>query len=94
MNPGSGIGFFRIPDIGSQTGFVGSLLTNFWVKGNKIISVLAKKCSLPIQTMVRQNFMIEQSFFPSSFGSVVGSIREPRSGMDKNTVSGINIPDP
>jgi hypothetical protein len=31
-DPGSGIGFFRIPDYGSQTQIFESLVTIFWVK--------------------------------------------------------------
>jgi hypothetical protein len=34
--PGSGIGFFRVPDLGSQTHIFKSLVINFWVK-NSII---------------------------------------------------------
>jgi hypothetical protein len=32
LDPGSGIGFFRIPDLGSQTHIFDGLMTNFWVK--------------------------------------------------------------
>jgi hypothetical protein len=32
LDPGSGEGFFRIPDLGSQTYIYESLMTNFWVK--------------------------------------------------------------
>jgi hypothetical protein len=32
QDPGSGIGFFQIPDLGSQTHIFESLVTIFWVK--------------------------------------------------------------
>ncbi len=41
MDPGSGIGFFLDP--GFQTHIFDSLMTNFWVKRTRIVSVLAKK---------------------------------------------------
>ncbi len=48
LDPGSGIGFFRIPDPGNQTHIFDSLMTNFWVKSTIILSVLVKKISLPV----------------------------------------------
>ncbi len=35
--PGSGIGLFRIPDLGSQTHIFYSLVTNFWVQSSIIL---------------------------------------------------------
>jgi hypothetical protein len=36
-DPGSGIGFFRIPDLGSQTHIFESLVTTFWIKSSIIL---------------------------------------------------------
>ncbi len=36
LDPGSGIGFFRIPDLGSQTHIFESLVTIFWVKNSRV----------------------------------------------------------
>ncbi len=49
LDPGYGVGFFRIPDPGSKTHIFYSLITNFWVKSTIILSALAKKISLPVQ---------------------------------------------
>ena len=46
FNPGYGI---RDPDPGSQTDIIDILMTNFWPKSTIILSVLAKKCYLPVQ---------------------------------------------
>jgi hypothetical protein len=44
FDPGSGIGFFWIPDLGSQTPIFDGLMTNFCEKITIILgSVLAKK---------------------------------------------------
>jgi hypothetical protein len=37
LTPGSGIGFFRILDLGSQTPIFESLVTIFWVKSSIIL---------------------------------------------------------
>jgi hypothetical protein len=37
LDPGSGIGLFRIPDPGSQTDIFESLVTTFWVKSSLIL---------------------------------------------------------
>jgi hypothetical protein len=37
LTPGSGIGFFRIPDLGSQPHIFENLLTIFWVKSSIIL---------------------------------------------------------
>ncbi len=77
FDPGS-----RILDPGSQNHIFNSLLTNFWVKGTIILSVLAKKFSLPVQNKIIYNFMIfvaskngrtKKIFSPSPFGVVVAS---------------------
>jgi hypothetical protein len=57
-DPGSGIGFFRIPDLGSQTHIFDSPMTNFWVISAIILSVLSKKISLPVQKKIIYNFVI------------------------------------
>jgi hypothetical protein len=42
LDPGSGIGFFRIPDLGSQTQIFESLVTIFWVKSSITLRKLAQ----------------------------------------------------
>ncbi len=41
LDPGSGIGFFQIPDLGSQTHIIESLVTIFWIKCSIILWKLA-----------------------------------------------------
>ncbi len=41
-DPGSGIGFFQIPDLGSQTHIFEGLVTNFWEKTSIILGKLGQ----------------------------------------------------
>jgi hypothetical protein len=93
FDPGSGKAFFRIPDPGSQTHIFGSSVTNLWVKSTIIPSVLAKKFLYMFKYKSMYKFMMfvatknkrTKTFFPSSFGAVVGSgIRDPGSGRKRN----------
>jgi hypothetical protein len=88
FSPGSGIGFYRIPDLGSPTHISESLGTIFWVKELKILCQLAKFFSIPVHCVQKSNnfnfvkFVAtkkvrQQIFPPSSVVVVVGSgIRE------------------
>jgi hypothetical protein len=59
LDPGYGIGFFRILHLGSQTHIFDSSMTNFWVKSAIILSVLAKKNSLYLfKNIIIYNFII------------------------------------
>ncbi len=49
LDPGSGIGFSRISDPGSQPHIFNSLMTSVWVKSTIILSVLAKKISFSVK---------------------------------------------
>jgi hypothetical protein len=42
LTPGSGIGFFRIPNLGSQTHIFEGLVTIFWVKTSIILGKLGQ----------------------------------------------------
>ncbi len=89
LPPGSGEGFFRISDPGSQTHICDSLMTTFGVKSTIILSVLATKKFLYLFKNImifvasingRTAKIVSLSFL----GAVVGSeIRDPGSGMDK-----------
>ncbi len=49
FDPGSGIDFYRITDLVSQTYIFGSLMTIFWVKSSMILCKLAPILSSPLQ---------------------------------------------
>jgi hypothetical protein len=55
LDPGSGIGFFRIPDLGSQTHIFESLVTIFWVKS--YLKIGPKFFLLHFKTKVNFNFV-------------------------------------
>jgi len=56
LTPGSGIGFFRVPELGSPTHILESLVTIFWVKKSKQFSVNWQKFfSVPVQKL--NNFL-------------------------------------
>ncbi len=72
LDPGSWIGFSR----SQNTNPYFWLMTNFWVKSTKILSVLAKKIFTCSKKII-YNFIIfvatKNGISPSSFGAVVGS---------------------
>ena len=70
-DPGSGIGFFRIPDPGSQTHIFESLVTIFWEKSKNFVKFKATKKGMTT------------NFFTPLFCSCFW-IRDPRSGIGKN----------
>ncbi len=106
LDPGSKIGFFRIPDLGSQSHIFESLMIIFCIKSSIILWKLAQ--IFLFSNSNTNNFQFceiwanktrydKKKFSPLSFVSVFGSgIRDPGSGMGKNQDpgSGINIPDP
>jgi hypothetical protein len=51
LDPGSGKGFFRIPDLGSQTHIFDSLMTNFKVKSTISLVFWLEKFSYPVQNI-------------------------------------------
>ncbi len=51
LNPGSGIGFFQIPDLGSQTHMFESLVTIIWVKSYIILWKLTQIFFFSISTL-------------------------------------------
>ncbi len=98
LNPGNGIqkgiGFFRIPDLSSQTHIFESLVTVFWVKSSIILWKLAqifffgipkvKKFSI-LWNLWLQNKVWQQNFFHPSllllFLDPGFGIWDPRSGI-------------
>jgi hypothetical protein len=102
LDPGSGIGFFRIPDLGSQTHIFESLMTIFWVESSLILCKLVqiffftswKLMQFSIlwflwqQKKVGQQIFIHHSFFVAIFGS---GILYPGSGI-RDPVSEIRDP--
>ncbi len=108
LDPGSGIGFFRIPDLdpGSQTHTFENLVTTFWAKSSIILWKLAqifffstsklKKCT------ILWNLCLDKRVWHQIFSLLLlfldpgSEIRDPGSVMGKNQDpgSGINIPDP
>jgi hypothetical protein len=94
VDPGSGIGFFRIPALGSQfqTHIFGSLVTNFLVKSSIILRKLAEIFFFSIsKNKIIFNFVkfmatkkvLKINFFsPLSFVAVFGSgIWDLKSGI-------------
>jgi hypothetical protein len=109
LDPGSGIGFFRIPDLGSRipNPYVWELSDNFL--GKKLYYSLKIDPNFFLQlfkTKIMFNFVkfvaklkaiTKKNFSPLSFVAVLGSgTRDPGSWVGKNQDpgSGINIPDP
>ncbi len=84
LDPGSGMGFFRIPD--PKTIFWRAL-TIFWV----ISSIILWKFAQIFLFSTSKHLIFFTSLFCCRFW-----IRDPRSGMGKYQIpgSGINIPDP
>jgi hypothetical protein len=84
---GSGVGFYRIPDLGSQTQTFDSLMTIFGLKYYNSKCLGSKKFATIIY-----NFMIfvatkngkTKKCSPSFFGAVMDPVQDPRSWMDKN----------
>ncbi len=110
LTPGSGIGFFRISDPGSQTYIFESILTSFWVKSYIILWKLDQIFFFRISKIKIYNFVkftatikVWQLIFFIPLFSCCFWIQDPRtgiwdlgSGMGKKNKSGsgINIPDP
>ncbi len=105
-DPGTGKGFFQIPDLGSQTKILESLVTIFWVK--KFSNSLKIGPNFFLQHFKNKiifNFVkfmatkkvpgMTTNFFHPLFCCCFW-IRDPRFGMGKNQDpgSGIKIPDP
>ncbi len=88
-DPGSGIDFFRIPDLGSRNPnlYFWGLMTNFFLQQFKI-NIISILWFFWLQKKVGQ-----QMFFHPSLMLL---FLDPGSGMDKNQdpESGMNIPDP
>ncbi len=109
LTPGSAIGLFRIPDLGSRIpnpyfwglgdNFLGKNLYNSWKIGpNFFLQHIKNKIIFSsVKFVATKNGLTKKNFSPLSFVAVFGSgIRDPGSGMGKNQDpgSGINIPDP
>ncbi len=87
-DPGSGIGFFRIPDPRSQTHIFESLTTNFWVKSSIILwklfflQHLKNKIIFNFVKFMAKKRYVKKKFSSLSFVAVFGSeIRGPGSGI-------------
>jgi hypothetical protein len=89
LDPGSRIGFFQIPNLGSETHNFDNLMTNFWVKSTLILECFGAKYFLYLyKNKIIYNFMIfvatingRPKKFSPSFGAVVGSgIRDKHPG--------------
>jgi hypothetical protein len=83
--------FFRIPDLGSQTYIVESLMTFFKEKVSIILFIFAQFASSAVKKKLIFKFVIfvatikvGQLIFLTPLFSCYFWLRDPRSGMDKN----------
>ncbi len=89
LDPGPGIGFFRIPDPGSQIHIFESLLTIFWVKSSIILWKLAQIFFFSISKLKNVQFCeifgyvksYDNKFFFTPLFCCCFWIRDPRSGI-------------